>query len=192
MINLLSNPSFETDTSGWSTSAPAAWVTAGATLTRVLTQFANGIAAARVQVTAQQNRGLASTFNVVAGQQYTASVWVKGTTDGANLFLGEADAGTSAVAAIPLNSATWTLVTVTWTAAADTAAVVGIRTTLAAGNCDLYVDGFAVESGPIAHNWTDVGPVHGAFLGTIDGAVAQYTRLTKDIPTTQAQYSSLV
>ena len=119
----LSNPGFETNTTGWQAS--------GGALARVTTEHHSGVAAGRLTPTGSAARPAvecqnAATLDVTGGLPYTLTAWVKFTA-GWDYVLAELqweDAGASAVdltvgTTIDVAAATWTQVTVTGTAPYD-------------------------------------------------------------------------
>jgi hypothetical protein len=67
--NLIENPSFEVNLTGWSSTG---------TLTRTTSEFRTGVASGSVVCTALNQKVTSANFDVVGGETYTASVYVKG------------------------------------------------------------------------------------------------------------------
>ena len=171
--NLITNGGFETNTTGWSTTSPGAWIASGGTLTRITSDAKFGDAAARIVVTNQQFRGAAFAVTLSPTTTYTVSFWYKGTqVNGAALFLGEAGSSTGQSTALS-NAADWTRASATFTTTAGTSYVVGIRTTGSNGSMDIVFDGVQVETGSIATPYIETdGSTESRTAGRIQMPVA--------------------
>ena len=150
--NLLQNPSFETDLSGWTLVAGG-----GDTLTRVTTDAApeaGGTCCAEM-VTATALSYLQGAAKLVpvffVGQTYRASVYLRATTGTPAVTVGLGRSHTTYLATRTFTiSTTWTRYTVTWTVDTETTAGVGgllLFVEFPAGTGTLRVDGGAVTRG---------------------------------------------
>jgi hypothetical protein len=165
---------------GWANADQTAYyVTSGITSSvRSTTQKHEGLASLAATVNAT-SRGVCTIpipgpTNGVwkTGVAYTASVWVYGPTSMTLVLgFGNADAATLTANDYTLSTATtqnstWKRLTATWTPTADRAAAyVFIRTSaVPAGTSTFYVDEVQAEVGPLASQWTGLGP--GQVAGT--------------------------
>jgi hypothetical protein len=132
VMDPLSNPGFETNTTGWVTNVPAFWLNAGATLTRDTGTFRSGVASGKV-VTASGTAFTGTSFSYtptngfVAGQTYSVDVWLKGNAGGESLylFLGDASLDSGRLNFTATNG--WAQYSVKWTPLANFAtAYIGI------------------------------------------------------------------
>ncbi len=157
--NLVLNPSFELNTSGW-----AAAGTAGTTLTRVTTEFNSGTASLQaVSNGVAANQGVYTTARatVLPNLTYTASIWVKGESGKTmRLELGEMDATNTLIGA-RTNSATitangsWQRLTATRTMGATAASAdIVLRNSTAVAHT-FYVDGAMIDEGSSASVYND-------------------------------------
>ena len=161
--NLVTNPSFETNTTGWSTSAPAYHLNSGAVLTRVTPAIAQSGAYVGQIVTpgSAAAEGVAYAFSgytFLAGTAYTLSmrVMASAATD-VDLILGKASAD-AAWSDLSLAAGTWTDISVTWTPAADGTAVYAIlRTDLGGGAVarTIQIDKVMVEAASSAGTYIE-------------------------------------
>lgn len=152
--NLVTNPSFETDTTGWSTSSPAYHINSGAVLTRQTPGVAQSGAYVGQIVTpgSAAAEGVAYAFSgytFLAGTAYTLSmrVMANAATD-VDLILGKASAD-AARSDLSLAAGTWTDISVTWTPAADGTAVYAVLRTDLAGSAvarTIQIDAVKVEA----------------------------------------------
>jgi hypothetical protein len=122
LVNLFTNPSFETNATGWATTVTTR-IAAGGTLTRVTAQHHSGVAAGQVVTTAVANEGLDyATLPAVSGQALTVAVWLKGNAGGEalQLVLGDGTVGSATAAATLTTSWQRFSVTLTPTATGTT------------------------------------------------------------------------
>lgn len=85
-VNLIGNPSFETNTTGWSTTLPAWYLNSGSTLTRVTAQHQDRTAAGQVVTTAATaSQGIAYNLGVLPAGSYTWAPYIKGNAGGETL-----------------------------------------------------------------------------------------------------------
>lgn len=132
--NLVTNPSFETNTTGWSTSAPAYHLNSGAVLTRVTPVIAQSGAYVGQIVTpgSAAAEGVAYAFSgytFLAGTAYTLSMRVMANSaTNVDLILGKASADYTQTDPT-LAAGVWTDLSVTWTPAADGTAVYAVLRT---------------------------------------------------------------
>lgn len=116
-VNLLGNPSFETNTTGWTTT--------GTSLTRITTDAAPGGGTAcgeLVTSAGSQQAGIASRLvpTFLAGETYRASVYLRRTSGSGSCNLEFGPVGDTKVVGFQLGTA-WRRVTVSYTAATDIA-----------------------------------------------------------------------
>lgn len=119
--NLVTNPSFEVDTAGWSTTASGYWFNAGG----VIARFAGGTSAGdfyadcNMPNTAVNANGVAFTANGtwVAGQPYTFSMLLyhQGGSQDIQMFAGDASANSASAPITVAGGGVWTRYSVTWT-----------------------------------------------------------------------------
>lgn len=131
LTNLVPNPSFETDLTGWA--ASGAVLNPGATITRTTAQAYVGSASMKVVTTAAvayEGAGITLGGTFRAGVAYTLSVYLKGAAGGEALQLILSDSfSDTASSAVNVTNA-WARYTLTWTPSADrTTAYAIIRTT---------------------------------------------------------------
>ena len=132
--NLVTNPSFETNTTGWSTSAPAYHLNSGAVLTRVAPTVVQSGAYVGQIVTpgSAAAEGVAYAFSgytFLAGTAYTLSMRVMANSaTNVDLILGKASADHTKTDPT-LAAGVWTDISVTWTPAANGTAVYAILRT---------------------------------------------------------------
>lgn len=133
--NSISNPGFETDTTGWATDSVTCggyWLNSGATISRVISEYYGGVASGQVGTgtTAYQGSCYALSGTYASTSTYTTYIWIKSntSTESVQLFLGSKDAAQGyCVASITLSS-TWQQVSCNWTPSANsTNAIVGVR-----------------------------------------------------------------
>jgi hypothetical protein len=145
--NVVTNSSFETNTSGWGTTASARIAT-GATLTRVTSQQEEGTASCRVVTTATANEGADFTgISVVSGKTYTATAYARGNAGGetVNLMVGDGTVNSANVSAT-LSSSAWTKLQVSFTATATGTTGVAVRNT-PASVVTFFIDSVSVVHG---------------------------------------------
>jgi hypothetical protein len=145
LVNEFTNPNFETNTTGWGTTASFRIATA-ATLTRVTAQFHGGVAALQVVTTAAAvNQGADyPTLTVTSGVPKTVAVWLKGNAGGEalQLILGDGTVG-SATATAVLTTA-WQRFTVTLTPVASGTTGFAVRQTTASIKTFFMDDALAI------------------------------------------------
>ena len=131
LINLCTNPNFETNTTSWGTAASTRNVT-GAALTRVTAQQHSGAAAAQVVTTATANQGVDYiTLPAVSGTPITVAVWLKGNAGGEALQLILGDATVGSVTATATQTTAWQRFSVTLTPTATGTTGFAVRQTTA-------------------------------------------------------------
>ena len=132
--NLVTNPSFETNTTGWSTSVPAYHLNSGAVLSRVTPTVAQSGSYVGQIVTpgSAAAEGVAYAFSgytFLAGTAYTLSMRVMASAStNVDLILGKASADHTKTDPT-LAAGVWTDISVTWTPAANGTAVYAILRT---------------------------------------------------------------
>lgn len=163
--NLITNPSFETDTSGWSVAADA-FHAGGATITRVTTGAHKfGSAHAEIAVTASTTVGahFAITGTFLSGVAYQWLVWVNSNNAGGiGIKVGVGSQGTPAdfsqVTAVPTNTG-YIVVSGTWTPSAnrsDAHFYVAGNNGVNAGN--VLVDGAFIARAASGVAYSNTGP----------------------------------
>jgi len=176
-LNLLTNPSFETDTSGWVSSGSP-------TLSRSTVRAQDGVASLLVTWPAAAGTFVATTVgNLVSGTTYTASayVWVPAGHPAVQLRI----AGIVSGAASTVTNG-WQRITVTWTA---TAASHDLRiqpvTTPTAGQ-QVWVDAAQVEEGatPSAYTPLDGAQIHPRYFGTVAQWPVDWRGLSSEVTIT--------
>jgi hypothetical protein len=182
--NLIANPSFETDTAGWSTSSPAYHMNSGATLTRQTPVIAQQGSYVGQIVTpgAAAAEGMAFAFSgytFTAGVAYTLSmsIMASASTD-CDLVLGKAsaDCARSDITA----TTTWTRFSVTWTPAADGTSVYAVLRTDLGGSPQartIQVDAVMVEQASSAGTYFDGTSTGGSWSGTAHASTSQLSLL---------------
>ena len=158
--NLVTNPSFEVDTTGWSSNA-------GATIARSTVDKYFGVASCLVTQAATAFSGiiLTGTMAVTAGTQYRISVYVKGVTTTQTLMLNvhQLNSGGSIVTQSNTGNLTvtaaqgWTRYSVTFTASATAVSIRPMMmhpSTASAGN-QFYVDGWLFEQSSTLNPYFD-------------------------------------
>jgi hypothetical protein len=125
--NLITNPSFETNTSGW--------LSAASSVTRDTSQFYSGTASARIQSAGFGDSSIyfvespfTPTISATAGQTYTFSIYVKQESGSSTAYVSinwrnssNDSISSNSSSEIATNSSGWTRVTLTATAPANTA-----------------------------------------------------------------------
>lgn len=148
--NLIDNPSFETDLTGWT-------VYSGAALARVTAQQFNGIAAMEMVSTGTGTsvfQGAYTTAPVLAGKAYSASVYVKGTAGKQAALLFSMSDGSTDVNTIITLDGTWQRISSSKTAAANATAFIYVAIT--DGNLTvqtLYADAVQLEQSATATDY---------------------------------------
>ena len=169
-INLVSNPSFEIDMTGWS-------ALSGATISRVTSEHYSGAASARVVATVSGSR---ISFNspgiaVTGGQTYTASAWVKGEA-GKTLNITTFQQPTSITTSSNniVMTGQWQRISLSTTMNASTTnASIEIRNSTS-GTHTYYVDAVLFENEPTLVEYFD-GPTK-AFYGLSDDSKNIYVK----------------
>lgn len=173
--NLVTNPSFEVDTSGWLADGGGAFDSAGSTLTRSTSDPLFGTARANMTSFGGGGgiyRNLSGTFR--AGQTYHFSVWAKDPGNVASLhrlFLGSsgtpADSAQALLPAIQMNN--WVKYSGTWTPTADRVDA-QLAFTTGTNITDMQLDGFMVMRLDLAAvtppPYADIGPGGGGSFVT--------------------------
>lgn len=177
--NLVTNPSLETNTTGWSTSVPAYHLNSGAVLTRVApTVVQSGSYVGQIVTPGSAAaEGVAYAFSgytFLAGTAYTLSmrVMASAATD-VDLVLGKASAD-AARSDLSLAAGTWTDISVTWTPAADGSTVYAVLRTDLGGSPvarTIQIDKVMVEAASSAGSYFD-GRVGGIWTGTADASTS--------------------
>lgn len=177
--NLVTNPSFETNTTGWSTSVPAYHLNSGAVLTRVApTVVQSGSYVGQIVTPGSAAaEGVAYAFSgytFLAGTAYTLSMRVMANSaTNVDLVLGKASAD-AARSDLSLAAGTWTDISVTWTPAADGSTVYAILRTDQGGSPvarTIQIDKVMVEAASSAGSYFD-GRVGGIWTGTADASTS--------------------
>lgn len=155
--NLLSNPSVETDLTGWTAFASG---TGAGTVTRITTQFRFGLAAIRINKTAGadgDNYGAFHDFSVTSGQSYTLSAWVKAQTLTGGTQTVTISAGQAlnvATTSINGESDEWQRISVTTTAASTGSGRLSVYIDNATTGA-IIIDGIQAENVAYATPYTD-------------------------------------
>lgn len=177
--NLVTNPSFETNTTGWSTSVPAYHLNSGAVLTRVApTVVQSGSYVGQIVTPGSAAaEGVAYAFSgytFLAGTAYTLSMRVMASAaTNVDLVLGKASAD-AARSDLSLAAGTWTDISVTWTPAADGSTVYAVLRTDQGGSPvarTIQIDKVMVEAASSAGSYFD-GRVGGIWTGTADASTS--------------------
>lgn len=177
LVNLFTNPDFETNTTGWTTTVSYR-IAVGGTVTRVTAQHHGGVAAGQVVTTATASAGVDyTTLPTVAGQALTVAVWLKGNAGGEalQLILGDATVGNTVVSATL--STSWQRFSVTLTPTATGTTGFAVRQIAAAVKA-WFVDDCLAIARAVAPDYGD-----GASTGWVwDGTAHAST--SHRIPTT--------
>ena len=148
--NLCTNPSFETNTTGWATVGGA--LIGGAALTRVTTQQQFGVGSGEVLTAATKNQGIETTAAVNAGN-HTAAAYVRAPL-GAAMDVGLGD-GAVGFTIVPFTgTGAWQRVSVTRNFAAPGTARVSIRQASATAQT-FHVDAVLLETGSSVNTFFD-------------------------------------
>ena len=154
LVNLITNPSFETNTTGWDT-ASSWFLNAGATLTRVATpNFGGWSGQVGLPGVANLEGVRFVTVPVTSGQTYTFSVWVKAATGTRPMSIGLGASGVGSSTANFTATTTWTRYSVTLTATGTGNAQAAVYTNGVQG-FTFYVDGAQVEKGAAPSDYCD-------------------------------------
>lgn len=143
--NLVTNPSFEIDASGYSA------VGAGVSIARVLTQMRRGVASCEVTTASGVVSGLYYTIALTSGVQYSFSadaLDVLGQTY--NLFIADAGGALKSTNVTWVGTGYWKRRSVTWTADASANFRLYITRAAIASTAKFYVDGFQLETGAVS------------------------------------------
>jgi hypothetical protein len=173
----VTNPGFETNTTGWVANAPSTYVAAGGTLTRVTAQHNTGVAAGQlVTPGGTANTGtstsMAPTGGFIAGQRYTGVVFVKGNAGGEPLTVFFGDNSGDSATVTPTVTTSWQRVAVTWTPAANRAtAYLGVRDTSTTAHTFFVDDAAVLAPADYTLPVTNAEPVGMPTNGVISGAV---------------------
>lgn len=159
--NLVTNPSFETNTTRWS-------INGSATFSRVTTQNYVGLASAKLVASALLGRLIydGTSSGIVANTSYTFSAWVKGEsgksvsigivyTDSANGVIGTATYSTPVI-----STGSWQRITYTTTSPSSptpTGFYLAVRNETS-GAHTFYVDAVQLEVGSTATEYFDTNP----------------------------------
>lgn len=171
--NLITNPSFEANTTGWTAN--------GATATRVTTEAVRGTASAQVAVTSVYGNIFSDKFPITASATYTASGYIKaaaGVTVEFRLFeydSSNASIGTNTFVAVNGNGA-WQRVSVTRTMLSN-GATAAIRIAGTAAGVTFYADGVLLELGSTVGDFFDgsfspAGDFSYAWTGTANASTS--------------------
>lgn len=151
--NLVTNPSFETNLTGWDTTT-SYWINAGGTLTRDTTAPAFGVAAAKIVTPGTLvTEGMRyASLPVVAGKSYTLSLSLKRTagTGTVRIGIGHSSVGQGSITITPTSS--YARYSVSFTATATGTAQIGIGPSGTAA-MTLFVDGVRVVQNPVQSRW---------------------------------------
>jgi hypothetical protein len=144
--NLITNPSFEVDTTGWATSG-GFWLNSGATLSRISTQsYAGDFAAQVVTTNALTSEGIKQDIAFTNGVTYAVIVAIKGASGGetVRVNIGGAGVGNNSNTDLTLTTG-WQVFTTSFTATGSGTASVAIRTASAQA-ATFYVDAVRVST----------------------------------------------
>lgn len=171
-VNLVTNPSFETGTTGWSSLA-------GSTIARITTDSRFGSASVRTTHASSSNHGIWSTFSCISGQPYTFSVYVKnatGITREMYSQIGWPGGGSFSTSPITnVAAGDWVRLAVTGTAPSTGTAslyVVTGRTAQVAPGQTALVDGLLLEQSSTLGSYFD-GSFGGFWTGTAHASTSR-------------------
>lgn len=187
--NLITNPNFETNTTGWGTSVSVRNATGG-TISRQTTQFHSGVASMRIVSTAVANQGSDYTaLPVIVAQPITVAMWLRGNAGGESvkIVLGDVTVGSVTSSTLVLTTS-WQQLSVTLTPGASGSTGVAIVQTAAsiktwfvddviavyAATAPTYFDG---GTSAARNTWTGTA---NASTSTQDGPVVSTT--LSDVP----------
>lgn len=144
--NIVPNPGFETNTTGWVTTTGQFVVSAAGTLTRVTAQFNSGVAAGQLVTTAVANEGTeaAITGTFKSGQLYGGSVFLKGNAGGEVVTVAIGITADNAQKSVTLTTS-WQEVFFGWVPTADRTTVVFGVVQPAAAVSTIFVDDLTVN-----------------------------------------------
>jgi hypothetical protein len=186
--NLVTNPSFGTNTTGWATTGSGV-----VTLTRVTTEAVVGIASGKVITDgAGANQGvfLSPQPSASASTTYTASVYLKGNSGGEQVTVQIR----SQSGAVLLNAqdvtldTSWTRYTVTGTTPAGATGVYMLIRTTGTSAATWFVDGAMIEQGSGGNYFdgdtTEDGTYFYSWTGTADASTSTASKLQSTLWTT--------
>lgn len=193
--NWFDNPSFESDTSGWSVNALSGITAAGTSITQVTDNAPNaGTKAAEIVLPSVSGAGayysLPYTFR--AGIPYSGTIYVKSMSGSLGLRVGIASAGTTADIATTSSNVTtaWVSYPWTWTPAADYSDVAVFLRATGASGATVRIDAVQLNPGASANPYLEAPtkgqlcpgrPVH-IYEGTNDPQFFGYIEtLTPDV-----------
>lgn len=208
--NLVTNPGFEVDTSGWSVAIVTGVINAATSITRDTGTVAAGAASGKVVTPGSAVRegtafALSGTF--YADAAYRVRVRVLSTTAGVGMRLRLGSASDKLDATFT-STTTWQTMEGTWTPAADTStAYLAVLTGDSAAAATFYIDDILLTApGPpwAAIGWTERPPVHnmvwnGDFEEDVNGwsgaavtgvQAAAGTSITRDTTAARTKYGS--
>jgi hypothetical protein len=152
--NQVANPSFETDTSGWSSTTGYYLTTAPTSMTRVTTQAEVGAASLQVVTTATgggQGAKYLIPIALAAGQQYDFTVFLKANANmQLGLFIGNgaSDPGVNQTTGGVAVTTAWQQFTVSYTPTVDVpanTALLGVKTLAAGAAGTFFVDNVQLQ-----------------------------------------------
>ncbi|EDK72406.1 carbohydrate-binding CenC domain protein, partial [candidate division TM7 genomosp. GTL1] len=152
--NLVTNPSFETNTSGWSARA-------GCTLSRVTTPVLYGGGAGKCTNTATAGAGTNYNLTLSSSTQYTVSFYAKAAGTFSTFSYGYAQDGSDEAisglsrTAQTVNSTGWTRYTLTFTTGTVSGTPYFFFKQTDSSAHDFYIDGVQVEAGSSASAYVD-------------------------------------
>lgn len=185
-VNLVTNPSFETNTTGWSSLG-------GSTIARITTDSRFGSASVRTTyASAASNQGITTTFACTTGQSYTFSAYLKNTagiTRQMYTQIGWPGGGSFSTSPITnVAAGSWVRITATGTAPSTGTAnlyVVTGTTGQAASGQTALVDGLLLEQSASLGEYFD-GSFEGFWTGTAHASISR--NATVPSYATYAQY----
>lgn len=143
--NLLTNPSFETNTTSWTASG------AGVSIARVATYQRRGVYSAEVTTASNVVSGMYASVSLTSGSVYafSADVYdVSGQTF--NIFFADTGGSTVGTATSWTGTGHWVRKSVTYTAASTTTYRVYITRSSVASTTKFYIDGCQAEAGTVS------------------------------------------
>jgi prepilin-type N-terminal cleavage/methylation domain-containing protein len=174
ITNLLTNPSFETNTTGWVSSCGAT------SITRVTTDQYLGVASVRINTSgADQCMYYGSPYIVTTvGRTYTMSAWVKGSGTG-QLSIGSHPGGaTVALSPVVVLSDTWQRISVTGTTTSGMVDVYPVFWQRSAGSNSLYVDAAMATETSYLSNYGDGSTTGWVWTGASDASTSTGSAVT--------------
>lgn len=161
------NPSFESGTTGWATTAIASLTAAATSIASTPDAGVAGVWAGAAVLTGTVNSGVAYAIPYLfrSGAAYSISVWLKSISGNLNVQAGMASAGTPAdiaTSSVPITTS-WAQYSFSWTPSADRAdGVFFVRTTTAAA-ATVRIDACQVNPGATANPYIE-GPTKGQLV----------------------------